>query len=97
MNYTPEEKDHLKQRLMDAIMDRPGPPEITVTSWNGLVENVENIPRGQSVITRDIDEGAEDDKPLIVQRWYFDGTSETIFEGEIENEKLKPVERSRII
>ena len=33
--------------------------EIVMTFWNGLVENVENIPKGQTVITRDVDEGGE--------------------------------------
>ena len=61
--------------------------EIIMTFWNGLVENVENIPRGKTVITRDVDEGGIHDEELIVRRWYFDGDSEVIYEGSIKGEK----------
>ena len=90
--YTSEERETIRQRLEDAIMGRPGPPEITVTVSNGCIEDVSNIVRGQSVVTRDIDEGSDGDAPLIVRRWYFDGSSEIIYEGEIENEKIPRAE-----
>lgn len=61
--------------------------EITMTFCNGLVSEVNNIPRGQTVITRDMDEGDIHDSELIVRRWYFDGTSEVIYEGTLEDEK----------
>lgn len=97
MSYTDKERSHIQQRLEDAIMNRPGPLEITVTFRNGIIESVTNIVRGQSIVTRDIDDEGIHDHDLVIQRWYFDGSNEIIFEGEIENEKLKPVERSRII
>ncbi len=42
--------------------------EITVTFWNGCIESVENVPRGQTVNTRDIDEDGEERE--IIRRWY---------------------------
>lgn len=61
--------------------------EITVTFYNGCIQSVENIPRGQTVITRDVDETGE--VPLICRRWYFDGTSREVYGGEIEEEKIE--------
>jgi len=55
--------------------------EITVTFYNGCIQSVENIPRGQSVITKEVD-----DNGLLVRRWYFDGTSEVVLEPNIEEE-----------
>lgn len=54
--------------------------EITVTFWNGCIESVENVPRGQTVITRDIDEDGEE--PEIIRRWYSDRTSKRITKEE---------------
>lgn len=54
--------------------------EITIAFYNGVIESVENIPRGQTVITRDIDEDGEERE--IIRRWYPDGTSERITEEE---------------
>ncbi len=55
--------------------------EITVTFWNGCIESVENVPRGQTGITRDIDEDGEERE--IIRRLYPDGTSERITEEEV--------------
>ena len=93
--YTPEEREQIRQRMEDAIMDRPGPPEITVTFHNSCVETVDHIHRGQSVITREVDDEATGDPdfmPLIVRRWYFNGSSEIVYEGEIEKEKIPKVD-----
>ncbi len=61
--------------------------EITITFYNGCIESVNNIPRGQTVITRDVDEGGIHDQELIVRRWYFDGTSKIIYSGTLKGEK----------
>lgn len=55
--------------------------EIIITFYNGVIESVENILRGQTVITRDIDEDGEERE--IIRRWYPDGTSERITEEEV--------------
>ena len=55
--------------------------EIIVTNWRGLITSIKNIPRGQSVITKEVD-----DNGLLVRRWYFDGTSEVVLEPNIEEE-----------
>lgn len=66
--------------------------EITVTFWNGCIESVENIPWGQTVITRDIDTDGEEE--LISRRWYFDGTSREVYAGEVKDEKREEDEKS---
>ena len=66
--------------------------EITITFYNGVIESVENIPKGQTVITRDIDDEGEIE--LITRRWYFDGTSREVYAGEVKDEKREEDEKS---
>lgn len=54
--------------------------EITITFYNSVIESVENVPKGQSIITRDIDENGKE--PEIIRRWYPDGISERSTEKE---------------
>lgn len=61
--------------------------EITMTFYNGCIESVENIPRDQTVITRDIDEDGEERE--IIRRWYSDGTSEQITKEEAAHGQKK--------
>lgn len=55
--------------------------EITITFYNSVIESVENVPKGQSLITRDIDENGKE--PEIIRRWYSDRTSERITMEEV--------------
>ena len=83
-HLTPKQREDIRQRMEDAIMDRPGPPEITVTFRNGCVESVGHIHRGQTVVTRDIDDDGIHDHEIVIQRWYFDSSSKILYEGSLE-------------